>query len=268
MSSPPTPIALTIAGSDPSGGAGLQADLKTFHQHRVFGTAVVTLLTVQNTRGVQRVEVCSPELVIEQLNAVLEDLPPNAAKTGALGNAAVLEAVAERARHFSFPLVVDPVMVSKHGAPLMDEAAVDVARRRLLPCAFLLTPNLPEARTLLGEDPQDPAEDEAEMERIARSLAAMGAQNVLVKGGHRRGRATDLLWSSGTSRILVAERIETRNTHGTGCVTAAAITAQLASGRSLDEAVQRAKKFVLGAIAHNPGLGHGTGPIDLFQPAG
>ncbi|MCL4195623.1 MAG: bifunctional hydroxymethylpyrimidine kinase/phosphomethylpyrimidine kinase, partial [Thermoguttaceae bacterium] len=142
------PVAMTIAGSDPSGGAGLQADLKTFHQHRVYGTSVVTLLTVQNTQGVQFVRLIEPDLVLAQLDAVLSDLPPQAAKTGALGDAAILEAVAGRAASFRFPLVVDPVMISKHGASLIDPDAVDVLRRRLLPQAFLATPNRAEAAAL------------------------------------------------------------------------------------------------------------------------
>lgn len=174
-----TPVALTIAGSDPSGGAGLQADLKTFHQHGVFGTSVVTLLTVQNTQRVTAVEVLSPQFVVAQLGAVLEDIPPAAAKTGALGSEVLIEAVAARAEHFDFPLVVDPVMISKHGDSLIDQSAVELLKLKLLPHAFLVTPNWHEAQRLSGCQ----IADVASMEKAAATIAKMGAANVLIKCG-------------------------------------------------------------------------------------
>jgi hydroxymethylpyrimidine/phosphomethylpyrimidine kinase len=255
---------LTVAGSDPSGGAGVQADLKTFHQHGVYGTTVLTLLTVQNTRGVSRVMHLEPEWVMAELDAVLEDIPPAAAKIGALGSAAVVRAVAERAAGFDFPLVVDPVMVSKHGSALIEASAAAILRERLLPHALLVTPNLSEAAVL-----SDCAvTDTASMERAARVIAARGPGNVLIKGGHLDGRAIDLFWSEGKVQLLESERVETRHTHGTGCVLSAAITARLALGDTLDEALRGAKAFVTRAIRGSPGLGSGAGPVDLFAPVG
>jgi hydroxymethylpyrimidine/phosphomethylpyrimidine kinase len=251
-------VALTIAGSDPSGGAGIQADLKTFHQLGVYGTSVLTLITVQNTRRVSRVEPLSPDLVAGQLEAVLEDLPPAAAKTGALGDDKILGLIAERAKHFAFPLVVDPVMISKHGLNLMTDRARACFAELLLPRAFLVTPNLHEAGVLAEMD----VTDIASMEEAARRIAALGASAVLVKGGHLAGEATDILYWQGRFFHYSCPRIDTRNTHGTGCTYSAAITAELAKGRELPDAVEIAKKFITSAIRSNPGLGHGSGPVN------
>jgi hydroxymethylpyrimidine/phosphomethylpyrimidine kinase len=254
-----TRVALTMAGSDPSGGAGLQADLKTFHRLGVYGEAVVTLITVQNTRGVSRVEVLAADLVLEQIHAVVSDIPPHAAKTGALGNVAVVEAVADAAASFRFPLVVDPVMISKHGAPLMDESARRAFAGRMVPRAFLLTPNLHEAEVLAGF----PVRDADAMRRAAEALASMGAAHVLVKGGHLDGDALDILFIPGEGFTEFREpRVHTVHTHGTGCTYSAAIVAELAEGLSLVEAVGRAKKFLTEAIRTNPGLGGGSGPLN------
>ena len=251
--------ALTIAGSDPSGGAGIQADLKTFHQMGVYGEAAIALITVQNTLSVQRVEVLDANLVVEQIHAVITDIPPAAAKTGALGNAAVVEAVAAEALGFTFPLVVDPVMLSKHGTPLLDLAAGEALRTMLLPRAFLLMPNLAEAEWLAGL----PVRTVEQMEHAAKMLANMGARNVLIKGGHLEGDAVDLLYmEDGDIRFFPAPRIVTRHTHGTGCTYSAAVTAGLALGWLLPDAVDRAKKFVTEAIRTNPGLGGGSGPLN------
>ena len=250
-------VALTIAGSDPSGGAGIQADLKTFHQHRVYGAAVLTLITVQNTVGVSRVECLDPELVSRQIEAVLSDLPVAATKTGALGNAEIIRAVARAVRG---PLVVDPVMVSKHGAPLLAPAAVAALRDDLFPVAALVTPNLPEAEALTGLA----IGDRAAMLEAARRIPARA---VLLKGGHLAGEAADLLWSDGQARWYPGERYDTAHTHGTGCTYSAAITALLAHGLGLPEAVSRAKQYISGAIRTNPGLGHGSGPVNHFQVA-
>ncbi len=253
-------IALTIAGSDPSGGAGLQADLKTFHQFGVYGEAVVTLITVQNTTRVSRVEVMPAALVTGQIEAVLEDIPPLAAKTGALGSADVVVAVARAAAGFRFPLVVDPVMVSKHGLPLVAEDAMRSIRQLLVPMATLLTPNIPEAEELTGFR----ICDLETMRRAGERILGMGAKAVLVKGGHMEGGATDVLVDASGCREFPSPRVETRHTHGTGCTYSAAITAELARGLSLADAVASAKRFVLEAIRTNPGLGSGCGPVNHF----
>lgn len=262
-------MALTIAGSDPSGGAGIQADLKTFHQHGVYGASVLTLLTVQNTRGVDRVSVLDPGLVLAQLDAVLADLQPAAAKTGALGSATLVRVLAGRAAAFRFPLVVDPVMISKHGAPLLDAEGRRALLEELLPRALLVTPNLPEARELSGVDIQD----EDSLREAARKIAALGCRAVLIKGGHRPPAretsdpasdrtANDLLLVGGRFHMLRARRIHTDQTHGTGCTFSAAITAQLARGRGLVEAAAAAKRYITRAIRTHPGLGQGFGPVN------
>jgi hydroxymethylpyrimidine/phosphomethylpyrimidine kinase len=244
-------VALSIAGSDPSGGAGLQADLKTFHRMGVYGEAVVTLITVQNTRGLRRVKVLAGELV--------------AAKTGALGSLAVMEAVVEAvtqaaAAGLAFPLVVDPVMLSKNGVDLMGQEARQAFAEKLLPHAFLLTPNLDEASELTGIAVRDPAS----MTRAAEKLIEMGAANVLVKGGHLEGDAIDVLvMRAGLRREFRAPRIATPHTHGTGCTYSAAITAELAKGFALTEAIRIAKAFITEAIRTNPGLG-ASGPVNHF----
>ena len=252
------PIALTIAGSDPSGGAGLQADLKTFHQFGVYGEAVVTLITVQNTLEVSRVECLPPDLVVEQIRAVLEDVRPQAAKTGALGHRAIVEAVAEAAAEFDFPLVVDPVLISKHGAPLLAEDARAALIERLIPRAALLTPNLHEAAALAGF----PVGDPDQMRRAAEAIARLGARAVLVKGGHLETGATDVLLADGRFYEFPAPRIATRHTHGSGCTYSAAIAACLARGLELPDAVRAAKAFITEAIRTNPGLGGGAGPVN------
>ncbi len=257
-----TPVTLTIAGSDPSGGAGIQADLKTFHQHRVFGTSVITLLTVQNTQSVSAVEMVATDFVVAQLNAVLEDLPVAAAKTGALGSAEMISAVAAEAARFKFPLVVDPVMISKHGTPLLAESASATLKSELLPHAFLITPNLDEAAALTGRK----VDSIAAMKDAAREIADLGPRNVLVKGGHLEGEAIDVLFTDGEFHQFSTDRLETKNTHGTGCVTSAAITANLANGLNVVEAVSAAKSFITRAIETNPNLGNGYGPVNMHTP--
>ena len=258
----PAPVALTIAGSDPSGGAGIQADLKTFHQFGVYGQAAITLLTVQNTQSVSRVELMATDLVQQQIAAVLSDFAPAAAKTGALGSAELIRAVAALARQFPFPLVVDPVMVSKHGARLMETEAGIALRELLLPCAFLLTPNIPEAEALTGMR----IRDEGEMVDAARRLRGLGCRAVLVKGGHAQGEPVDILSCGDQVERFSGTRIATQHTHGTGCTYSAAITAGLAQGLPLQLAVARAKAFMQAAIKTAPGLGHGHGPVNHFAP--
>lgn len=253
-----TPIALTIAGSDPSGGAGIQADLKTFHRFGVYGEAVVTLLTVQNTRSVSRVEVLDARLVIEQIEAVIADIPPMAAKTGALGSSELIFALAERAASFDFPLVLDPVMISKHGMRLVPDAAINAIRDNLLPTAYLVTPNLFEAAVLTGRS----VETVEQMRDAASMLVDLGARAALVKGGHLNGEPVDVLMDGEQIHYYRARRVDTPHTHGAGCTYSAAITALLATGLSLSTAVRNAKEFVTRAIDLNPGLGGGAGPLN------
>ena len=254
-----TPVALTVAGSDPSGGAGIQADLKTFHQFRVYGEAVLTLITVQNTQTVSRVELLDPELVRQQIEAVLDDIPPHAAKTGALGSAAIIEAVAHAIG--GIKLVVDPVMISKHGIALIAPDAVDTLRRTLFAKALLITPNLHEAAALTGQ----PVETEEQMVTAARRLLELGPQAVLIKGGHLSGnQASDVLVTKDSLDWFTSDRIDTPHTHGTGCTYSAAITALLATATPLREAVAQAKAFITEAIKTNPALGRGQGPVNHF----
>ena len=252
------PAALTIAGSDPSGGAGLQADLKTFQAFDVYGMSVVTLLTVQNTVEVRSVEPVSPELVEGQLEAVTVDIPPQAAKTGALGTREIVEVVAEWAGKTGVPLVVDPVMVSTQGRHLLSGDARGVFVEQLLPRAVLVTPNLDEARELAGV----PVETIEQMEIAARRIAEYGPKGVLVKGGHLPGEPTDVLWWEGRIEQFSVARVASRHTHGTGCTYSAAITAEWAKGSSMVDAVASAKRYVTRAIAAAPGLGRGAGPLN------
>jgi hydroxymethylpyrimidine/phosphomethylpyrimidine kinase len=254
------PVALTIAGSDPSGGAGLQADLKTFHQFGVYGMSVVTLLTIQNTAEVASVDPLDPDYVVRQLQAVTSDIPPQAAKTGALGTAEIVAAVARWAAKRSCPLVVDPVMISKHGAPLMGADACRTLLQELLPHAALVTPNLPEAAALTGR--QVVGLDD--MREAARRIADLGPKAVLIKGGHldRGQEAVDLLYADGAEELFASQRYDTRHTHGTGCTYSAAITAELAKGINLSDAVREAKRYISEAIATAPGLGRGSGPVN------
>jgi len=263
----PVPCALTIAGSDPSGGAGLQADLKTFHQHGVYGASVVTLITAQNTRGVEAVHLLPPELVRQQLAAVVDDLRPGALKTGALGAPALVEAVAEAIAAWSIdaPLVVDPVLVSKHGHPLASEQTRAALVASLLPRAALLTPNLHEAQLLLGGS----IETLAQAEQAAAALATLGPRAVLLKAAglaesRAAGMAIDILFADGRAEQLVTARLETPHTHGTGCTLSAAITARLAAGAPLREAVAGARRWLLETLRHPPAVGHGIGPVDHF----
>ena len=254
------PVALTLAGSDSGGGAGIQADLKTFQRFGVYGTSALTLITAQNTVGVRRVELLSTQLILQQIAAVAEDFEVRAAKTGALGSPAIIEAVAAAVEeHALSKLVVDPVMISKHGDPLLDEGAVEILKARLFPRALLVTPNLHEAAALLGR----PVGREGEMRDAARAVRDLGASAVLVKGGHLPGgEAVDLFYDGSDFVRLASPRIETPHTHGTGCTYSAAIAALMARGETLAAAVREAKVFISRAIASAPGLGHGHGPVD------
>ena len=257
-----TPTALTIAGSDPSGGAGLQADIKTFQQHGVYGMSVVTLITVQNTESVDAVVVLDPDLILKQLQAVISDIPPLAAKTGALGSPEIVDAISMRASNFDFPLIVDPVMLSKHKAALLSPEAVNVLRKQLLPFAYLITPNIHEAEILSELN----VEDVNAMERAAVSIAKLGPKHVLIKGGHLEGEATDVLYFEKQIYRFPTPKIHTQHTHGTGCVYSAAITSQLARRTGLLKAVKNSKEFITQAIRTAPELGRGHGPLNINVP--
>jgi hydroxymethylpyrimidine/phosphomethylpyrimidine kinase len=258
-------IALTIAGSDSGGGAGIQADLKTFHQFGVFGTSAIVAITAQNTRGVSGVHAVPVAMVEAQLAALAGDLPPDAVKTGMLASAELVEAVAAGITRHGFPhYVCDPVMVATSGDRLLAADAVRVVRERLLPLAALVTPNMPEAALLI----ENPVETAADMERAGQALRAMGAGAALVKGGHLPGdEVVDMLVTPEGSVRFSHRRVPTRSTHGTGCTLSAAVTAGLALGRPLPRAVADALEFVHQALASAPGLGTGHGPLNHFAAA-
>ena len=254
----PMARALTIAGSDSGGGAGIQADLKTFAAYRVFGMSAVTAVTAQNTLGVAASSMMSADLVRAQIDAVVEDIGVDAAKTGMLGTAVIIEAVAESVdRHGIDRLVIDPVMIATSGDVLLDADAVDVLVGALLPRAACVTPNLAEAQALVGF----PVLDASSMAAAARALLDAGAGAALVKGGHLDGDAADLLLTPEGETWLRAERLETTHTHGTGCTLSAALAAGLARGWTLPQAARSAKQFVHEAIRQAPGLGGGHGPL-------
>ena len=265
-------IALTIAGSDSGAGAGIQADLKTFAAHSVYGVSAVTAVTAQNTMGVMRIQPMQADLVTAQLEAVMSDLGPHAAKTGMLANAAIVEAVAAAAQDLEVPyLVVDPVIVSSSGDPLLDDEGVLALKKELLRRAHVVTPNIPEAEVLTGVA----IRSEQDLREAARRLFALGPVHVVITGGHTpevrdrtsaetSDRILDLVYDGDVFTEYVAERIVGRHTHGTGCAFSAAIAALLALGRSLHEAVPLAQAYVAGAIRHAPRLGGGSGPINHF----
>jgi hydroxymethylpyrimidine/phosphomethylpyrimidine kinase len=262
----PRPRVLTIAGSDSGGGAGIQADLKTLSALGVYGMTAITAVTVQNTKGVSRYEELPASIVADQIRAVVGDIGVDAAKTGMLASAPIVRAVAEAVEELRVPnLVVDPVFVSKHGHPLLDDDAVEALRRSILPLATLVTPNLPEAAGLSGSR-VDTRED---MRRAAEAILGLGAGAVLVKGGHLEGsRALDLFADGRTESWIEADRIDTPHTHGTGCTLSSAIAAHLAMGASLLDAVRAGKAFVTEAIRHALELGEGIGPVDQLWSIG
>lgn len=256
------PTALTIAGSDSGGGAGIQADLKTFAALGVYGTSAIAAVTAQNTVRVTAVEMLPPAFVVQQIDAVASDIAIDAVKTGMLGTAATIDAVAGALERWSLPhLVVDPVMVAKSGDRLIAEDAIEAVRSRLLPLAAVVTPNRLETEVLLDARVRT-REDAA---AAARALVARGAKAVVVKGGHfDEAEVIDLLFDGAAFHEFRHPRQETRNTHGTGCTFASAIAAGLARGAALPAAVQEASDYVAGAIAHGLAIGHGHGPLDHF----
>jgi len=255
------PTALTIAGSDSGGGAGIQADLKTFTAFGVYGMTVITSVTAQNTMGVLEIHDLPAPFVSRQLEAVLGDLPVDAAKTGMLSNAGIIRAVAEQFRGRTVKnLVLDPVMVAKSGHRLLQKDALDALQDALFPLAAIITPNLPEAEVITGLKIIHPDD----MRRAAEKIRDLGPPNVLIKGGHLEGRAVDIFYDGEAFTELPADRIRTRQTHGTGCTLSAAIAAVLARGLTISEAVLAAKDFITRAIREAPGLGHGHGPLNHF----
>jgi hydroxymethylpyrimidine/phosphomethylpyrimidine kinase len=256
-------IALTIAGSDSGGGAGIQADLKTFAACGVYGTSALTAVTAQNTLGVTSWEAVATELVIAQIEAVGDDLPPAAVKTGMLATAAIVEAVAATIAELDLPnLVVDPVMIAKGGDRLLREDAVAAIKAELLRLAEVVTPNVPEAEVLIGA----PIRSLDDMRAAARRIRTLGPRVVVVKGGHLPidDVVIDVVCTPDAEFDLTGPRLETRHTHGTGCTFAAAIAAHLALGRPIEEALRLARAYVEGAIRHAPALGAGHGPLNHF----
>lgn len=252
---------LTIAGSDSCGGAGIQADLKTFSAQGTYGMSVITAVTVQNTQGVFGCQDIDPEIIKGQIDAIFTDIEVSAVKIGMVSRIETINAIAEKLEQYQpRNIVLDPVMISKSGFDLMQPEAKDTLIRRLLPLAYLITPNLPEAEVITGRK----IETLAEMEEAAKAIYAMGPKNVLIKGGHLEGEATDLLYDGKQLLTLQSERIHTKNTHGTGCTLSSCIAANLAKGKSVEEAVRIAKDYITVAIAHALDIGKGVGPTNHF----
>ena len=268
MSSGAIPNVLSIAGSDPSGGAGVQADLKTFSALACYGMAAITALTAQNTRGVSAVHVPPADFVAAQIDAIFKDVRVDAVKLGMLASGSIVEAVADRLRaHGAHNIVLDPVLVATSGDALGAPDVVEAMIRHLLPLARVVTPNMPEAMRLSGGDAPH---DAAGLERLARAIHAAGANAVLVKGGHMEGElAPDVLFNGAAAHLFEAPRVATRNTHGTGCTLSSAIAANLAHGMDLGDAVEAAKSYLTAALIAsdklNVGSGEGHGPVHHFH---
>lgn len=250
---------LTIAGSDCSGGAGIQADLKTMAAYGMYGMSVITALTAQNTTGVYGIMECTPEFVANQLDCVFGDIVPDAVKIGMVSSVALIEVIAEKLEQYEAKhVVVDPVMVSTSGSRLLDGDAVRCLMERFLPLAEVITPNIPEAEVLAGMTVSSPEDMVAAAERIGRNYPCA----VLVKGGHQLNDANDLLFGDGQSEWFMGERIDNPNTHGTGCTLSSAIACGLANGLSLPESVRLAKRYLSEALRAGLDLGHGSGPLN------
>jgi len=256
------PTAMTIAGSDSGGGAGIQADLKTFAALGVYGTSTLTAITAQNTTGVTAVHEIPTEIISAQINAVLTDIGADAVKTGMLASSSIIQCVASELQRRPVPwLVVDPVMVAKSGDPLLWGDAIEALRTLLVPLASVITPNIPEAEALTGVK----IDSDSQAREAAQKLVSMGAKSVVVKGGHREGPATDLFFDGSSFQEFTSPRIETVNTHGTGCTFASAIAAGLARGMTLLDAVGLAKDYVTEAIRTSFPVGQGHGPLNHFH---
>lgn len=257
------PHVLSIAGSDSGAGAGIQADLKTFSALRTYGSTVLTAVTAQNTREVSAIAEVPEEVVIAQIDGVIEDIGAVAAKTGMLSSRRIIVNVVDRLEAWGVPhLVVDPVMVSKSGVPLLSRDAVDTLRDELLPLATVVTPNIPEAEILAGQK----IEQNDDVEKVARIIHQQGPNFVVIKGGHLPGSPVDLVFDGNTVHRLESQRVETTNTHGTGCTFSAAITALLAHGLKPLESIQLAKVYVTNALEHSFSIGAGISPVHHFAP--
>ncbi|WP_174615560.1 bifunctional hydroxymethylpyrimidine kinase/phosphomethylpyrimidine kinase [Virgibacillus ihumii] len=253
------PSVLTIAGTDPSGGAGIQADLKTFQELQAYGMSVITSVVAQNTTGVKQVHHLPVGMIKEQLNAVTSDIPIHAFKTGMIATVEMMETIAKNVTDLDAPFIMDPVMVAKSGDPLIARDARRYLREKLLPMTTLITPNLPEAEDIVGWK----IESTEAMQKAAKEIVhTYGAGASLVKGGHLEGKAVDILYDGENVNTFEAERIDTKHTHGTGCTYSAAITAYIGRGETLPAAVEKAKNFVTAAIRDSFPLGHGSGPTN------
>ena len=253
--------ALTIAGSDSGAGAGIQADLKTFAAHGIYGTSAITAITAQNTIGVTAVLAVNPKLVGAQIDAIIADIGAHAVKTGMLANTAIIDIVAKKIRqHRLINIVVDPVMVATSGDLLIEKSAVAALRSKLIPLASVVTPNIPEAEVLVGMK----LRGADEIREAAIRIVKMGAKTVLIKGGHLKGSAMDLFYDGNKFAVLNAPRIRTKNTHGTGCTLSAAIAAGLAKGQKLETAVANAKRYITDALRHSYRIGSGHSPVHHF----
>ena len=256
-----TPIAMTIAGTDSGGGAGVQADLKTFQELGAFGTSTVTAVTAQNTNGVHGVQAIDTEIIEKQLRAVIDDLQPTAAKTGMLFSAEIITTVANCLNDYNIQLVIDPVMIAKGGASLLQQEAIDALKTKLVPLATIITPNIPEAEVLANMS----ITTQEDIEMAAQKIIDMGAHTVIIKGGHAEDKEFSkdyILTKDKAPYILQTPRIDTPHTHGTGCTFSAAITAELAKGRSIDEAIETGKLFIQAAIQKGLGIGDEHGPTN------
>lgn len=258
--------ALSIAGSDSSGGAGIQADMKTMATNGVYAMTAITALTAQNTTGVRAIMEVTPEFLEQQIDAVFEDIRPDAVKIGMVSSAALVEVIAERLVHYQAEnIVADPVMVATSGSVLSQDSAVGVMKEKLLPLATVITPNIPEAQILSGMT----IENEQQMEQAAKQIGDSCGCAVLCKGGHSINDANDLLYADGEFTWFHGKRIDNPNTHGTGCTLSSAIASNLAKGYDLKTSIQRAKDYISGALASMMNLGHGSGPLDhLFDKEG
>ncbi len=260
---------LTIAGSDCSGGAGIQADLKTFAAHGTFGMSVIVSVVAENTARVIDIQDVTPDMIKKQMDAVFEDIFPDAVKIGMLSTPECMQAVAEKLTEYKPQnVVVDPVMYAKNGCALMQPYAIDTLIKTIIPLADVLTPNIPEAEKIAGME----IKTVADMEAAAKKICAMGCKGIVVKGGHHIGNAVDVLFDGKEFYHFETERINTKNTHGTGCTFSSAIAANLANGLSVAEAVKNAKSYVTKAIEHSLAIGKGCGPthhfVDLYRKAG
>ncbi len=260
---------LTIAGSDSCGGAGIQADLKTFAAHGTYGMSVICAVTAQNTQGVFAVQDISKDIIAKQIEAIFDDIQVDAVKIGMVSREDTIKTIAEGLKRYGAKnIVIDPVMISKSGYSLLRPEAQDALIKELLPLADIITPNIPEAETISGMK----IKDVSDMEKVAKFISQIGPKNVLVKGGHLDEDATDVLLTNGEFIYYTSPRIKTKNTHGTGCTLSSAIASNLALGYSMTEAVKRAKRYITTAIEHSFSIGKGVGPTnhfyELYEKAG